>query len=256
MTGRWLMPWHPRPDNHPVLLCLPPAGAGCGQFRPWQDALGPEVAVVGVQLPGREERFADPLAETVADAVRAIVAEIVAMVPAAAPLLVYGHSFGGLLGYEVTRGLGALGRWPAALVVGACRPPHLWIGAGRGLVEGDDELLRLLDARELEYVDEDTRELMLEVLRHDARLSLTYVDPEWAVVACALESWGGELDQTVTSSHVDGWRKYTVGPFRHRQFPGGHYFCIEQADSVLFALRELVDGRAVAATPVAGRWRR
>jgi surfactin synthase thioesterase subunit len=254
MTGHWLMPWHPRPDDRPVLLCLPPAGAGCGQFRPWQDALGLEVAVVGVQLPGREERFADPPAETVADAVRAMVAEIVTMVPAATPLLVYGHSFGGLLGYEVTRSLGALGRWPAALVVGACRPPHLWIGAGRGLVQDADELLRLLDARGLEYLDEDSRELMLEVLRQDARLSLTYVAPQRAVVACAVESWGGELDQTVTLSHVDGWRKYTAGSFRRRQFSGGHYFCVEQVDSVLFALRELVDG--VAATPVTGRWRR
>ncbi|WP_327365641.1 thioesterase II family protein [Streptomyces sp. NBC_01217] len=242
MGGAWLAPWRSPEPGQPVLVCLAPAGAGCGQYRPWQSVLGPEVSVIGVQLPGRERRWAEPPAATVDEVVTAVVDELLGLVPATCPLMVFGHSFGGLLGYEITRRLGEVhGRWPATLVVAACRPPQLWIGAGRGLVDDDEELVALLDVRGLgdEELDEDSRELMLEVLREDARLSMTYTDATAARIHTSVEAWGGEGDETVTAAHLTGWRRVTAGDFRRRRFPGGHYFTAERAELVLPALREL-----------------
>ncbi|MFC7648963.1 thioesterase II family protein [Streptosporangium lutulentum] len=136
MSRPWLVSWLPEPYTRPTLLCLPQAGAGCGQFRPWQDALGTEVSVVGVQLPGRENRFTDPPAHSVGEVVDAVVAELAGALTPGLPLVVFGNSFGGLLGYEITRRLGYHhDRWPDALVVAACRPPACG-QRGRGLVEG------------------------------------------------------------------------------------------------------------------------
>ncbi len=245
MTGRWLIPWNPRPDARPVLLCLPPAGAGCGQFGSWQAALGDCVSVIGVQLPGRENRWAEPPPATVGGAVDAVAAELTGLVPADVPVVVFGHSFGGLLGYEIAKRLGnGYRRWPRALVVAACRPPHLWVGAGRGLVDDDRELARLLDDRRLgaDDLDEDSRELMLEVLRLDARLSLSYAGDARTPVGCHLEAWGGRRDRTVLAEHVTGWREYAGERFQDRLFPGGHYFCLESAASSLAVLSELLPG--------------
>jgi surfactin synthase thioesterase subunit len=238
--GRWLLPWHPRPDDHPMLVCIPPAGAGCGQYGRWQTALGSAISVVGVQLPGRERRWAEPAASTVEDAVRATASELDALLPAGRPLVVFGHSFGGLLGYEVVRRLGSYGRWPTALVVAACRPPNRWVGAGHGLVEDDEELSGLFDLRGLGDLDEDSRALMLDLLRSDARLSLTYTDPEGAGVACPVEAWGGTEDRVVLASDLDGWARYGDGGFARRQFPGGHYFTHQSDALVLAALRTLL----------------
>src|SRR5688500_2256798 len=131
MAGTWLTSWTPEPFSRPVLLCLPQAGAGCGQFRPWQRHLGTDLSVVGVQLPGREARWADPEPSDVEEVVAGVTRELVAALPPNQPIVIYGHSFGGLLGYEITRRLGtAYGRWPNTLVVAACRPPHMWVGAG------------------------------------------------------------------------------------------------------------------------------
>jgi surfactin synthase thioesterase subunit len=83
-------------------------------------------------------------------------------------LLVFGQSFGGLLGYEVVRRLGEHhGRWPVALVVAACRSPEQWVGTAPGLAEDDLDLTELLDARRLGPVDldEESRELLLDAFR-------------------------------------------------------------------------------------------
>jgi surfactin synthase thioesterase subunit len=243
----WLVSWHPQPDRRPVLLCLPPAGAGCSQFRLWQQTLGDGVAVLGVQLPGRENRWSDPPPASMAEVVRAVVAELDTLVAAGVRLTVFGHSFGGLLGYEVAAVLGrGTGRWPAEVVVAACRPPHMWVGAGLGLADDDAALARLLADRHLseDELDEDSREVMIEVLRQDAQLSLTYRASARRPLDCPLTTWGGETDGTVSPGQLGGWAEYTTRRFERLLFPGGHYFHLESDGSVLKMLGELAVGAA------------
>ncbi|GGS53599.1 thioesterase II family protein [Streptomyces cinerochromogenes] len=241
MAGSWLRPWHPAPRRAPALLCLAPAGAGCGQYRPWQELLGDDVSVIGVALPGRESRWSDPMPGTLEEAVRQIAAEADALLAPGQPCTVFGQSFGGLLGFEVVRRLAAdHGRTPVALVVAACRAPHLWVGAGNGLLAADDELEKLLAARDLDpdLLDPGTRELMLETLRADVELSLTYRHPGRVVLPVPVEAWGGQDDTTVTAAHLAEWAVHT-DDFRRREFPGGHYFCAEHTDDITALLRTL-----------------
>lgn len=242
MAGSWLVRWRPEGPDRPTLVCLAQAGAGCGQYRPWQKSFGDQVTVLGVQLPCRENRFTDPAAETVPEVVDAAAEELAAALPDSQPYVVFGNSFGGLLGYEIARRLGhTYGRWPLALVVAACKPPAMWAGAGRGLVEQEDELNALLEARGLdpEYFDEESRQLALDVLRHDANLSVSYRHEGDPLVPCRLEAWSGEDDPIVDAHFLDDWKTYAGGEFVRRTFPGGHYFCLERGDLLLPALREL-----------------
>lgn len=227
----WLQPFGPVGER-PVLVCLPPAGSGCGVFRSWQEELT-DVSVVGVQLPGRENRFLDPPPESFAVAVTEIVSAIVALVPSGLPIVLFGHSFGGLLGYEVARAL-PVTHPPAAVVVAASRPPHQSGSAAGSMGKGADKEVSsaLLAGKEL---DDDVRELILEVLDQDAALSASYVDPDGAWTPCPLHAWGGAADDVVTAAHVEGWQRYSA-TFQVRQFAGGHDFCLADAE-VFTALR-------------------
>ncbi|MCE0448140.1 thioesterase domain-containing protein [Streptomyces tricolor] len=231
MAASWLRPWHPAPRQAPALLCLAPAGAGCGQYRPWQDLLGDDVSVIGVALPGRESRWSDPMPGTLDEAVRQIAAEADALLAPGQPWTVFGESFGGLLGFEVVRRLAAdYGRLPEALVVAACRAPHRWVGAGTGLLAADDELEKLLAARDLdpELLDAETRELMLETLRADVELSLTYRHPGRVVLPCTRRGLG-----RAGRHHRHRRPPRRMGRLRGRLppagVPGGHYFCTPNA---------------------------
>jgi surfactin synthase thioesterase subunit len=222
-----------------VLLCLPQAGAGAGQFQPWQRLAGAGVLVVGVQLPGREGRWREPPAMSMGEIVNGTVAELATA--GARPLVVYGQSFGGLLGYEVARRLGQLcGMWPRALVVAACRPPNRWVGAGRALFNDEAELSRLLagglDASEL---DEDSRALMLDTLRQDARLSMSFTLAADPVLHCPIHAWGGSCDQTVTSEQLDEWSRFSSIGLHRATFPGGHQFAAQHTEQVVARLVSL-----------------
>src|SRR5260370_7873368 len=77
----------------------------------------------------------------------AVVAEVAELVPADHPMVVFGHSFGALLGYEIARSLRTgRGQRLRGLVVAACVPPGRWVGAGLGLGRDKSELTPLLDA--------------------------------------------------------------------------------------------------------------
>jgi surfactin synthase thioesterase subunit len=217
----WLVPFVPV-GVRPVVVCLPQAGSGCGVFRSWQEVLNGEAAVVGVQLPGRENRFTDPPVASFADAVAEIVAALVALGPR--PTILFGQSLGGLLAYEVAR---ALPQAPVALVVAASRAPHLsGRAAGSITVDRLDELANTLVGKEL---DDDMRELAMDVLRQDAELSATYEDPGHAPAPCDLHAWGGDADELVPAAHLAEWSAYTSRTFHIRQFAGGHDFCLTSA---------------------------
>lgn len=242
------MGW-PKPtgaDPRPTLLCLPPAGAGGRQFAPWQKALGGEVRVLGVQLPGRENRWQDRMPDTFDEAVAAIASEVRAQVDPAARLVVFGHSFGGLVGFALSGLLcspdGPPGPRPSALVVSACRPPSHWEGAGRGLVEDDAALSALFDSGDLlsQVIDEDTRTMLLGVLRADARLSLSYSTDSGKPLDIPLHAWGANEDVTVTAEQLDGWADHTRGPFTRRRIGGAHHALLREPEPLLSSLSPLL----------------
>ncbi|MFF9982301.1 thioesterase II family protein [Streptomyces erythrochromogenes] len=250
--GTWISTWTadptvPADPALPVLLCLPPAGAGCQQFRAWQPALEGTAQVYGVQLPGRENRWREPMPDTFDEAVEAITAELVSTV-GKRPLIVFGHSFGGLLGYEVSRRV-----TPRALVVSGCRAPGHWTGAGRGIVDDGEELDKLFDTADLDprLLDEDTRALMVGMLRKDAQLSLSYLHQPGTRLSVPVHAWGADGDETVSAADLDGWAAVTTAGFTRHTTTGGHHAVLRRPQPVLEHLSALLRGEGASLTPTA-----
>jgi surfactin synthase thioesterase subunit len=223
----WLLPFSRFDDDRAVLVCLPQAGSGCGVFRGLQDELDDVATVVGVQLPGRENRFVD----TPPTLFTEVVDEVVAALPVA-PSILFGHSLGGLFGYEIARVLP-----PSALVVAAAQPPHRSGPAAGSIVHDTDE--GFAETLAAKGVDEELLELAVMVLRQDADLAATYRDPAGAPVSCDLHVWGADGDDRVPAANLDEWQPYAGRGFERRQFAGGHDFCLEPA-VVAPALRDLL----------------
>ncbi|MGK5636833.1 thioesterase II family protein [Streptomyces sp. URMC 126] len=244
--GSWISTWPSGPGEAtlPALLCLPPAGAGCRQFRAWTAALDGVGQVYGAQLPGRENRWGEPMPRTFDEAVEAIAAELRPVVAGGRRLVVFGHSFGGLLGYEIARRVR-----PTALVVSACRAPAHWDGAGRGIVDDDTELDKLFDTAGLDpsFLDEDTRALMVAMLRKDAVLSLSYAHSPGAPLSVPVHAWRADGDDTVTARDLAGWAAVTTAAFRVHHVDGGHHAVLRRPQTLLEHLAGLLRDAAVPA---------
>jgi surfactin synthase thioesterase subunit len=171
------------------------------------------------------------------EVVSAVVAEALALVDPDQPLVVFAESFGGLVGYEVTRRLGSHGRWPLALVLAACEPPHLADPV-------DDLVDAAVHGMATAGVDEDTRAMVTALIRKDLALADGYRLPADPRLDSAVHVWGGADDDLASADKLDAWRPL-LGAVDRRQFPGGHVFAMH-APEIPVLLSEILSSKVAS----------
>ncbi len=247
MPSRASLWWHlPRPDAAaPLRLwCFPFAGGGAAVWHAMAGALAGGAEVRAARLPGRETRHAEAPCPRLADLVAALSADIAA--EAHQPYALWGHSFGALLAFEVTRCLRALrAPAPAALIVSGARAPHLPPPQPLLHPMNPRDFVAELERRYGAIPDEirahpEFVALLLPPLRADMEAYETHrvlPAPPLAVPVLAL---GGEQDRMVSRADVLAWRAHTADIFEADFFSGGHFFPQEQLADVARRVRRFL----------------
>ena len=209
------------------LFCLPFAGGGASMFRTWGKALPPTIEVCPVQLPGREERLADPpytdlraLAESLAVQLQPYVQK---------PFALFGHSVGALLAFELTTSLRRQsGPMPLVLYLSAHRAPHLPLRRKPLYQLPDAEFLQGVRAMggtpAAVFESKAVLDLVLPALRADFTALDTYRFVPEAPLDCPLVLYAGLKDTEVSPQDVETWQEYTTRTTILRLFPGDHFF--------------------------------
>ncbi len=122
MNGSWIRCRRPVPAPRLRLCAFAYAGGGATVFHHWAEAFGPEVEVVAVQLPGRQERLREPALRRTSPIIHHLAAELDQLPPA--PLALLGVSFGGALVWELAARLVDRGQEPRLFLL-ASRSPAL-----------------------------------------------------------------------------------------------------------------------------------
>jgi surfactin synthase thioesterase subunit len=94
-SGLLLRRWTARSDAAARLVLISHAGGGAATYRFMADALEPEIECHSVQLPGREDRFAELPAASLTEIAQALAGEILRTI--APPYAIFGHSMGGII---------------------------------------------------------------------------------------------------------------------------------------------------------------
>jgi medium-chain acyl-[acyl-carrier-protein] hydrolase len=230
------------------LFCFPFAGGGTQLFRGWQDLAPAGVAVTGIRLPGREQRFREPAIESWSAALTMLVDGIAPEAERGAYAF-FGHSLGARLCYELTHRLAALGsRPPELLVVAACRAPGTpprWPDMHTMDTPALMKRLHEMNGVPAEVLASQRLMGLLEpVLRADLRLAETW-RPSPGRIEVPILALCGEYDDIDPYEDMLGWQHHTSSEFTIRQFPFGHFFVLEQPGAVMAAVAErLRVGRA------------
>ncbi|WP_216587428.1 thioesterase II family protein [Streptomyces brasiliscabiei] len=238
-SGVWIRRYRPAPEAAVRLLCLPHAGGSASYYLPMAQALAPGADVLAAQYPGRQDRYAEPPAGSIAELAEGVVGALDE--DDGRPLALFGHSMGAVVAHELALRLEAAGRAPVRLFVSGRRAPST-PGDGRRLHRvSDAELIesvrRLGGTDGLVLQDEELVQLVLPALRGDYGALETYEPRPGVRLACPVTVLTGDADPVTPVAYARAWADHTDGPADVSVFPGGHFYLNDRSAEVVDVVR-------------------
>ena len=189
--------------------------------------MAPEIDVWPVQLPGRETRINEKPFTDVTSLVQAIGEVIDPCLNV--PFGFFGHSYGGLIGFELARHLRRYGGPdPTCLFVSGCGAPDMPKTESpiHNLPENEFlEEIRQLNSTPQEVLEnKELRNFILPSLRADFKAVETYRFYDEIALSYPLFVLGGLQDGIVERSRLEGWKAHTSSIATLKMFPGDHFF--------------------------------
>ncbi len=193
----------------------------------------------------------EPPYRNVAEAARNLVDDVAAALGEQARTVVFGHSLGAVLAYELVHLLSARGVRVERLVVSGSPGP--WTQRERRAtgLDGEEFLARVEEFAGFRHEALDhpeMRELILPVLQADCEMHENYVPSTDEPVSVPILSMRGSSDGLVGAEQAQEWQRATTGEFGYAELPGDHMYLVDQAREVL----DLIGTESFGGTPRGG----
>lgn len=242
VSGSWVRRFHPAPDRPVRVVFLPHAGGSASYYFPFSQSLSALADVLSIQYPGRQDRLTEPLIDNVTGLADDITAELLSWLDR--PLVLFGHSLGATVAYEIARRLEhTKGIVPHALIVSARRAPAET--RDEGSYQHDDaklvaDLAEMSGTESQVLAEPDLLAMILPALRADYHAAETYEYVEGPPLTCPVLALTGDNDPRVSVPDTDHWRTYTTGPFTMEVYPGGHFYLTDHRAAVADSIARMV----------------
>jgi medium-chain acyl-[acyl-carrier-protein] hydrolase len=219
--------FRPAQGAHSRLFCFPYGGAGASVYSSWTRKIVSSIQVCPIQPPGRENRHAEAPIPQFDQLIEVLVEALGPLLDL--PFALYGHSFGGLVAFEITQELRRRGNpGPTQLLISGCRAPQIQqIPSIHSMP--DDEFLIAIEQMygplpALIRSDAEILLFFLRVLKADVALLERYKYRSEQPLVMPIHVFGGIEDRHVSRPHLEAWRIHAASAFSLRMYPGDHFF--------------------------------
>jgi pyochelin biosynthetic protein PchC len=204
------------------LVCFPHAGGRADFYHPWHEYLPMGVAMSTVEYPGRGQRGGEPVAASIEELAEEAAAALAGR--AEVPLVLFGHSMGALVAFEVAM---RLSRPAAALVISSIPAPHL-LHSRPPLPSRENEVWEhahhLGGTPDPVYRNRLLRRLTLPALCADYALVNRYHYRSETLISCPIVACHAIDDPITETGQISAWRELTTSKFELKSFTGGHFY--------------------------------
>jgi medium-chain acyl-[acyl-carrier-protein] hydrolase len=238
----WYLEYKKNPHAAIRLFCFHHSGGGASAFYPWVEHLSSSIEMIAIQLPGRENRFTEPLNNNLQDIITKLSEAFHTYKDK--PFFVLGHSLGALLSFELIQSIYQLHSvYPCHMIVSAAKAPHLPFRM-KHLSHLDNKTLKE-ELKAYNGIDEiiinndELLDLFLPIIRSDFSISERYFYKNSVIFPCDILALSGIHDKTVNKEEILAWSAYTAGDFKHLSFPGEHFFIKEHQKNILELINQI-----------------
>ncbi len=233
-----------------LLVCLPFGGSGAAFFHPWSAFAADDLEVVPMRLPGRERLIDVKPYRSVKDAVDAFLQDLAGTLDGHADVVLFGHSVGAVLAYELAHRLAPSVPVRHVFVSGSPGPNTERPYEIRASVREDDDAF-LAQVQVLSgHVDQalyhpDLRELLLPALRADVTMHENYVPSTTEPLVVPITALRGAGDKLVAAESIREWAGFTTARFATAELPGTHMYVVDSGEAVMNLIQNTIRSDSV-----------
>jgi surfactin synthase thioesterase subunit len=214
----------------PQIFILHYAGGNVYSFQALADKLRSLFAVEALELPGRGRRIREPLLQTKKEAVADYLRQIRAR-RTNAPFMIFGHSMGATLGFNIVKELEVSGDAPVCFIASGNPGPNVKESKNYSQLPREEffnALRQMGGITEELAANHELLEFFEPILRADFAL-LERKDEDIAYkINTPIFALMGSTEEYV--QHIQNWGKYTRGGFEHTVLEGNHFFVFDHLD--------------------------
>lgn len=234
------------------LFCFPHAGGSASTYISWSNLISKKVELKPIEYPGRGFRAKDALCTTMEEIVHSVYETIVTMLDEEEDYILYGHSMGSLIAYEVAYKL---------IEKGHKKPHHIILSGGKApqrrikkkhshklVMEKFEDFVLQYGGKQTHKIFEnkELKDYFIPILRSDIKIVEEYLYQKPAYLFDSnLSILIGEDDESTTWEDIKEWSEVTTKDCQFYYFKGGHFFIQENPKQVVNQINYIIDSIVV-----------